>query len=162
MSKYFSIIILAVACCVGCQSEKPKDEVEGSGSKSPVSQPSSSSGMHSHGEGPNGGAIADWGGGKFHVEFTVSHDKKEATVYILGSDEKTPVPIDAKEIQLDIDDPKLSAKLIAKPLEGETDGECSRFVGTDDGLAVVQEYKGTISGTVDGTPYSGNFEEVAE
>src|SRR4051794_15154853 len=55
---------------------------------------------HEHGTGPHGGTVADWGGGKYHVEFTVDHPKKEATVYILGSDEKTPVPIKAKDDQL--------------------------------------------------------------
>ena len=50
--------------------------------------------------GPHDGAVADWGGGKFHVEFTVDHDKQEGTVYILAADEKTPTPIAAQEIQL--------------------------------------------------------------
>ncbi|HRA89307.1 MAG TPA: hypothetical protein PK992_14580, partial [Planctomycetaceae bacterium] len=42
---------------------------------------------HGHGAGPHDGTLADWGGGKYHVEFTVDHDKQEATVYVLGSDE---------------------------------------------------------------------------
>ena len=49
---------------------------------------------HAHGQGPHKGAIGDWGN-KYHIEFTVDHDKKEATVYILGSDEMTPAPIKA-------------------------------------------------------------------
>ena len=48
---------------------------------------------HGHGAGPHDGTLADWGGGKYHVEFTVDHDKQEATVYVLGSDEKSPSPI---------------------------------------------------------------------
>ena len=28
---------------------------------------------HSHGAGPHDGTLADWGGGKYHVEFTVDH-----------------------------------------------------------------------------------------
>jgi hypothetical protein len=44
---------------------------------------------HDHGNGPHGGALADWSGGKFHAEFTVNHDRKEATVYLLGADGKT-------------------------------------------------------------------------
>jgi hypothetical protein len=35
-------------------------------------------GDHEHGAGPHGGTLADWGGGKYHVEFTVDHDAKEA------------------------------------------------------------------------------------
>lgn len=43
---------------------------------------------HSHGSGPHGGPISDWGGGAYHFEFTVDHDKKEATVHILGATSK--------------------------------------------------------------------------
>jgi hypothetical protein len=32
-------------------------------------------------------------------------------------------------------------------------------VGTHDSLGVVQEFSGTISGEIDGTPYSGDFKE---
>ena len=117
---------------------------------------------HTHGPGPHGGTIADWGGGKFHVEFTVDHNKQEATVYILGTDEKTPASIDAKEITLTIKDPSFTTTLQAKPLESELLGGSSRFVGNHESLGVVQEYEGSMSGVVDGTPYSGNFKEEAE
>lgn len=114
---------------------------------------------HSHGVGPHGGTVADWGGGKFHVEFTVDHNKQEATVYVLGTDEKTTVPIDAAEIALTIKEPSINATLKASPQEGDPEGKASRFVGTDKGLGVVREYEGSISGVVDGTPYSGTFKE---
>lgn len=114
---------------------------------------------HSHGAGPHGGTIADWGGGKYHVEFTVDHDKQEATVYVFGTDEKTPVPIDAKEITLTIKDPSFTTKLHAKPLDSELMGGSSRFFGNHKSLGVVQEYEGSMSGVVDDTPYSGNFKE---
>ena len=54
-------------------------------------------GKGGHGAGPHDGTLADWGGGKYHVEFTVDHDKQEATVYILGGDEKTPSPIKVRQ-----------------------------------------------------------------
>lgn len=92
-----------------------------------------------HGSGPHDGTIADWGGGKFHVEFTVDHDKKEGTVYILGADEKSPTPIDASEIELTISDPVMQVTLKAAPQ--------------------ATDPAGTISGVIDGTPYSGEFKE---
>lgn len=116
---------------------------------------------HAHGPGPHDGTIADWGGGKFHVEFMVDHDKQEATVYVLGSDEKTPSPIDASEITLTIKEPSLTATLQAAPQDGDPNGKASRFVGTHEGLGEVREYEGSMSGVVDGTPYSGNFKEEA-
>lgn len=112
-----------------------------------------------HGAGPHDGTVADWGGGKYHVEFTVDHDKQEGTVFILGPDEKTPMPIAAESIDLSIGDPKMDVNLKASPQEGDPEGKASRFVGTHEKLGVVQEYAGTIAGVVDGTPYSGDFKE---
>ena len=112
-----------------------------------------------HGAGPHDGTLADWGGGKYHVEFTVDHNKQEATVYILGDDEKTPAPIKAEEIQLSISDPVMQVTLKAAPQQGDPEGSASRFVGNHESLGVVQEYAGTITGVVDGTPYAGDFKE---
>ncbi len=112
-----------------------------------------------HGAGPHEGAVADWGGGKFHVEFTVDHDKQEATVYILGDDEKTAAPIKAANVLLSINDPKFQVELAAAPLEGEAEGTASRFVGKHESFGKVQEFAGMISGEVEGTPYVGEFKE---
>lgn len=114
---------------------------------------------HAHGAGPHGGTIADWGGDKFHVEFTVDHEKQQATVYVLGSDEKTATPIDAESIELAISDPEMQVVLSADPQEGDPEGKSSRFIGTHEKLGVVQEYDGTMTGVVEGTPYSGDFKE---
>ena len=114
-----------------------------------------------HGVGPHDGTVADWGGGKYHVEFTVDHEKQQATVYIFGSDEKTPAPIDATSIELSIKAPEMQVTLQASPQEGDTASKSSRFVGTHEKLGVVQEYAGTMTGVVDGTPYSGDFKEEA-
>jgi len=123
--------------------------------------PHEGEGSHSHGAGPHDGTLADWGGGKYHVEFTVDHNKKEATVYVLGGDEKTPEPITAETLLLTIKKPKLQFDLLPVPMDGESGGKSSRFVGTHDGLATVMEYEGTMSAEVDGTPYAGNFKEEA-
>ena len=114
-----------------------------------------------HGTGPHEGTLADWGGGKFHVEFIVDHDKQEATVYVLGSDEKTAAPIKAADgkILLTIKEPSFQVELTAMPLDGEAEGTASRFVGKNEKLGVVQEFEGTISGEVEGTPYAGDFKE---
>ncbi|MEJ7591084.1 MAG: hypothetical protein WKF77_06010 [Planctomycetaceae bacterium] len=116
---------------------------------------------HGHGAGPHDGTLADWGGGKYHVEFTVNHDKQEATVYVLGSDEKSPSPIKTEKILLSIGDPELQADLLPVPLEGETDGLSSRFVGKHEKLGIVQEYAGTMTAEIEGTPYTGEFKEEA-
>lgn len=166
------IILLAMLPCVavilaGCTGEKPSEPATSGGGSTHTHEDGSThddhaeEGGHSHGEGPHDGTVADWGGGKYHVEFTVDHDKTEATVYTLGDDGKTAVPVDAGEITLTIKEPSLTTTLVAAPQDGDPEGKSSRFVGKHDGLGTVMEYEGTISGVVDGTPYSGNFKEVA-
>jgi hypothetical protein len=114
---------------------------------------------HAHGVGPHDGTIADWGGGKFHAEFTVDHSQKQTTVYILGGDEKTPAPIDATTIELSIKEPEMQITLNAAPVDGDPSGKSSRFIGTHEKLGIVQEFAGTLTGVVEGTPYSGDFKE---
>ena len=116
---------------------------------------------HAHGAGPHDGTIADWGGGKYHVELTVDHDSQTATVYVLGTDEKTATPIKAESIELSILDPEMQVILSAQPQDGDPEGTSSRFVGTNEKLGVVQEYAGTMTGVIEGTPYSGDFKEEA-
>ena len=153
--------ISAVALLSGCGgSEQPAETPPAK----PAASPPGDAGHghdHDHGAGPHEGTLVDWGGGKYHVEFTVDHDKKEAVVYILGGDEKTPVPIKSATLLLSIKDPNFQVELKARPLDGEPDGMSSRFLATHDSLGMVQEFQGTISGEVDGTPYVGEFEEEA-
>lgn len=118
---------------------------------------------HDHAPGPHGGTIVDWGGGKYHVEFMVDHDKREAVAYVLGPDEKTPTPIKADDsgLLLTLTEPATQLTLTARPLPGETADACSCFAGTDDTLGIGREFAGTISGLVNGTPYAGDFAEEA-
>lgn len=149
-----SLITLGtLAFVIGCGGSQPPSPSETPGN---APQPAAHAG---HGNGPHGGTLADWGGGKYHVEFTVDHDKQEATVYVLGDDEKSRSPIKAEEIQLGIADPVMQVALKATPQAGDPAGTASRFVGSHPSLGVVQEYAGTITGVVDGTPYTGDFKE---
>jgi hypothetical protein len=117
---------------------------------------------HDHGEGPHGGAVADWGGGKYHIEFTVNHDKQEATVYVLGADAKKSVPIKTEKLLLTIKEPAFQTDLKAAPQENEPKGTASRFVGKHEKLGIEREFAGTVSGEIDGTPYAGDFKEEPE
>ncbi|MDP1564496.1 MAG: hypothetical protein Q8M16_24210 [Pirellulaceae bacterium] len=166
--KYLILIaIAAIGTFGGCSSSKPdsqetkKPSTSGEHLHDDGSVHKSHDEGHSHGEGPHGGVVADWGGGKFHVEFTVDHDKQEATVYILGDDEKTAVAIDATEVILAIKKPATQVTLTTTPQDSDPQGKSSRFVGKHENLGTVMEYEGSISGVVNGTPYSGNFKEVA-
>jgi len=116
---------------------------------------------HDHAPGPHGGTIVDWGGGTYHVEFMVDHEKREAVAYVLGPDEKTPTPIKAEEgsLLLTLTEPAIQVSLTARPLPGENATACSCFVGQHESLGPVREFAGTISGAVAGTPYAGDFAE---
>ncbi len=169
--KFFQLLPLVVITTVvvtgGCDSAKPEAD-KGTGSPSSGKHTHADGTVHhnhgdghTHGEGPHGGVVSDWGGGKYHVEFTVDHDKQEATVYILGDDEKTAVPVDAAEIIVAIKDPAFQVVLQASPQAGDPEGTASRFVGNHESLGIVREFEGSISAVVSGTPYSGNFKEEA-
>jgi hypothetical protein len=151
-------LLTCVFLTVGCgnrEEEKPAADTA-------ASSTAADDGGHSHGSGPHGGAVSDWGGGAYHVEFTVNHDEKQSTVYVLGSDGKTPAPVASSKISLRIDEPAFDMQLTAEPLDGEPAGTSSRFVGTHDNLGVVREFSGSITGEVDGTPYVGDFAETPE
>ncbi len=117
---------------------------------------------HGHGTGPHEGVVFDFGGGKYHGEFKPSHSKKDATVWILGADEKSPARIKADKLRLVVSNtsPKIEIDLI--PTDADKDGKASTFTGKDDGFGVEMEYKGTVTFTLDGKQYSGDFEEKPE
>ncbi len=117
---------------------------------------------HAHGTGPHEGVVFDFGGGKWHGEFLPDHDKKEATVWILGADEKTAAPIKAEKLRLVVSNtnPKIEIDLL--PTDKGADGSASTFTGKHDGFGVKMEYKGTVTFTLDGKQYSGDFEEKPE
>jgi hypothetical protein len=160
------IAISLVVSVVGCDSAKKTTATTSSnerGSSSTTSHAHEHGEEHSHGDGPHGGLIIDWGGGKFHAEFLVDHAKQEATVFVLGSDEKTPAPVRVADdkLLLTIREPWFQVDLLSEPLSGESTERSSRFVGKHERLGVVQEFAGTIVGEVNSIPYAGDFDEAA-
>jgi hypothetical protein len=150
-----TVCLAAVLLIFGCPGGSAEVD-PAPGAKSPPT-----SHDHAHGAGPHGGIVAEWGGGDYHVEFTVDHDKQEATVYVLRGDASTPAAIHADELLLSINDPRFQVSLKAAPLDGEPKDASSRFAGRHENLGQVREFAGTISGEVGGTPYAGDFAEQA-
>jgi len=92
---------------------------------------------HGHGvHGPNGGEIVEVGNEEFHAEVVVDEDKHRIDVFILGSDAKTAKPIAASEISISFKhgDEVEAFKLAASALEGEAEGQASKFSITDEEL----------------------------
>lgn len=114
---------------------------------------------HSHGTGPHGGTIFDLGGGAYHAEFCMDHDKKQATIYILGGDAKKASPIKADKLALTIKQPAFQLELKATPQTGDPAGSSSCFSGNHANFATKQEFAGSVTVEIAGKPYSGDFKE---
>lgn len=161
ISSFFTVLITACAVAVGgCKQQDSSASAQVDHDHAHDHSHDHSVAGHAHGIGPHDGTIVDWGGGKYHVELTVDHDKKEATAYVLGGDEKTPTPIAVEEIELTVSDPEMLVVLKTAPQEGDPEGSTSRFIGSNEMLGVDQNYQGVITGVIDGTPYSGDFDEA--
>ena len=159
MKKLFSVMMIVALFVV---SACGKNELRSSDHANPNAETLAVEGEHHvHGDAPHGGTLADWGGGAYHVEFTVDHDAASTSVYILGADAKTSVPVNADKLLLTINEPAFQMDLTPDPQAGEAEGTASRFVGQHENLGIVREFAGTISGEVDGTPYAGDFTEEA-
>jgi hypothetical protein len=150
-------LIIAAVVATGCDSGSKRTDAK---KDTPAAKESKE---HGHGHGPNGGVLFDFG--KYHAEFTVDHGKAEATVLVIGNDEKTPVAVAAKELTLTIKEtktkagkvvPAMTVKLLPKD---EANGKASKFVGSDPGIGNVADFEGTVIGEVDGKPSQGEFKE---
>jgi hypothetical protein len=147
-------ITLATTGCSNPQSGSPKTGEKKDGKKEEE---------HAHGKGPNEGVVFDLG--KHHAEFTVDHKAKECTVLIVGDDEKTPLPVEAKELTVTTKETKTKAGVVVAPMtikllpKDEKQGKASRFVGGDPGLGNVADFAGTVLGEINGRPSQGEFKE---
>jgi hypothetical protein len=151
MKRCFSLSALALFVLVGC--DKP---VPSAAQPKPVEKV-----PHSHDEvGPSGGTLVSWGDEEYHAELVVEADKGLLTVNVLDGNVKKLVPIDAKTLTLTLQGtPPVVMKLQQKPNEGDPDGLSSRFIGTNELLKAARSWKGSLSGTVKGKNYTGDFEQ---
>lgn len=116
---------------------------------------------HAHEHGPHDGELVELGEEEYHAEFVFDHDHAKISLYLLGADAKTPVPIDAKEIALDasgMKGPKTYA-LAAVPLDGEAEGKSSRFESAEEELVDLFSHDAKTVGkfkvTIEGKEFSG-------
>jgi hypothetical protein len=103
------------------------------------------------------------GSGKYHAE--VVHDDASGlvTIYLLGEDAKTAAPIAEENLVINavVDGKPQAFQLPAKPLEGEPEGQSSRFELTDPALVTAMDdpkSKARFNVTIAGTPYVGELE----
>ena len=92
---------------------------------------------HGHGAGPHEGHLIELGKHVYHAEVVFDTASRKTTVYILGADAKTPLPIAGDAVQFDLEEEgkdELELKMTAAPLEGEPEGKSSRFEVAGDAL----------------------------
>ncbi len=99
--------------------------------------------------------------GDYHVEL-VSGDEGALTLYVLGTDEKSPHPISASSLTAQAQVKGQSAftavTLNASPLANESGGRSSRFTGSLPEKLHGKELNLTVKVSIDGKPYRAQFE----
>jgi hypothetical protein len=119
---------------------------------------------HAHGEhGPHDGHLIELGSGKYHAEVVHDDASMLVTIYLLGEDAKTAAPIAEESLIVSavVEGKPQQFQLAAKPLEGEPEGQSSRFELTDAGLVTAidnPDSKARFSVTIDGSPYVAEIE----
>ncbi len=114
-------------------------------------------------KGPHGGSLIELGKEKYHAELV--HDEKTkdlTTIYLLDSAAKKAVPVDAKEMVINLTHDGSTEKFVlaASPDEGETGGKSSRFVLKNEELVEDLDAKGTkatLSIKIEGKSFSGDI-----
>lgn len=115
---------------------------------------------HSHAHGPNGGDVVELGDHSIHAEVVFDEGAGQLDVYLLGEDVSTAHPVALPELTLSFShgDTSEDFALAAKPLDGEPEGQSSRFSITDAELADEFHEHGEgaeLHFTVDGKEYRG-------
>ena len=108
--------ILGLALLAACGKEAPKEEHGGHDHAAHVA--------------PHGGEILDLGGGAAHLEIIHDHDGGNMTVYVLGADLKTPIPVEAPVVGLE----KGPVQFTLTAIDPGPDGKATAFKGSHEGL----------------------------
>lgn len=84
---------------------------------------------HGHGHGPHEGDLIELGDEEFHAEVVFDEENNKVILYLLGADAKTAVPIEAKELSLEMPGKEgpVTHALAAAPQDGDGEGKSSRF-----------------------------------
>lgn len=123
---------------------------------------------HDHGHGPHDGALIELGEEEFHAEVVFDEDKGKVVLYILGPDAKAAVPIEAKELSLEMPgkDAPVAHVLAAAPQETDGEGKSSRFEITNKDLIEVFHHDpktvGKFKVSISGKDFNGEIKHDHE
>jgi len=161
-----SLMLLTLAMLTGCgggnaaPAEGRPAKPSGGGSGDAAAGDHASTG-HSH--------VAVHGGqvqvvGDNHFELVYDGEARRFTLYVLGEDETKAAPVAEKETTLQVRDEKSGqfkrVTLAANPLEGESDGQSSRFTGISDELANLGNFDAVARVSMAGESHRVSFQFV--
>jgi hypothetical protein len=152
---YVSLLVISLTllgCGTNAPNPKPNEVNHG---KEPA---------HAHpSEGPHHGHLIELGKEEYHAELTHDDATHTVTVYLLDGAAKKSVPIEEKELTLNmvVDGKPSQFKLAAMPEDSDPEGQASRFSLSDEGLLEAVESEkatGRLTVKIKGKSYSGNVE----
>jgi hypothetical protein len=114
-----------------------------------------SPGAHAHPAAPHGGEVLDLGEQEYHLEMIHDHVGGHVTVYVLGKDLKTPVPVAAPVINLNAKSGPVQFTLTA--VSPRPDGTSDTWKGSHEGLR-VDPWDGTIRLEIGGKQFRSPLE----
>jgi len=166
---------LSLALFVGCDNSGGGGDAGGGAKENAAAGEHHEGDGHDHGEdghdhaghdhpshGPHDGDLVELGKEEFHAEVVHNHDAGSVTVYILDSAAKKAVPIEAKQVVVNLKHEGKGEQftLAASPDAGEAEGASSRFVSTDKEFAEELDHNhgdATLVVTIKGKQYRGKI-----
>ncbi|TWT43497.1 hypothetical protein [Botrimarina hoheduenensis] len=132
----FAQLAVALGSCVAVSALVGCDSSQNSGPVSPAAPVGVSQADHPT-EGPHHGSLIELGAEEYHAELVHDDAAATVTVYLLDSEAKVSVPIDAKEIQINLshDGQAEQFTLAASPEASDPAGSASKFFSGDAELA---------------------------
>ncbi len=133
----------------GCSSNEPDEFKEFEASDAPE-ETHGHHHDHEH-EAPHGGALLEVGDHQYHVEFVCDEDSHKFTIYVLDGEAVNGHPVEETElvITFDVDGTESEYKLAAMPLDGEPEGQSSRFeIASEELVDLFHEHEG-LEGELD-------------
>lgn len=118
---------------------------------------------HAHpDEGPHGGALIELGEEEYHAEIVLDEKTDSVNIYLLGSNAKDAVPIEATEVFINLVHGKkpVQFKLKASATKTDPKGKASRFVLKDHDLLHDLEHdnaQARLRVKIAGKSYSGKI-----
>lgn len=116
-------------------------------------------------EGPHGGSLVELGEHEYHAEFLFDEKSETVTIHILDQSAKEALPIDAKEVTINLlhnGEPE-QFQLPAAPEEADAGGKSSRFQLKDDDLAHNLEHEDAdpkLTVMISGKSYTGKISHM--